>query len=125
VAAHILLVEDDPDVRPVMEYLFNAEGHRVTSVECLTKALELLNSRHFDLVVTDADLPDGNGLGVADRAADLGISALVVTGYRPYLKRPGVRYDFLFKPLRPAELIKAVRSRLSGEGAQIIPFPRS
>ena len=123
-AAHILLVEDDPDVRPVMEYLFNAEGHRVTSVECLTKALELLASRHFDLVVTDAILPDGNGLGVADRAADLGKSVLVVTGYRPYLKRPGARYDFLFTPLRPAELIKAVRSRLSGEGAQIIPFPR-
>lgn len=123
-AAHILLVEDDPDVRPVMEYLCNAEGHRVTSVACLAKALELLDSRHFDLVVTDATLPDGNGLGVADRAADLGISALVVTGYRPYLRRPGARYDFLFKPLRAAELIKAVRSRLSGEGAQIIPFPR-
>jgi DNA-binding NtrC family response regulator len=125
VAAHILLVEDDPDVRPVMEYLFNAEGHRVTSAACLTAALELLSRRHFDLVVTDAALPDGNGLEVADRAATLGISALVVTAYRPYLKRPGARYDFLFKPLRPAELLKAVRSRLSGESAQIIPFPKS
>jgi DNA-binding NtrC family response regulator len=124
VAAHILLVEDDPDVRPIMEYLFNAEGHRVTSAGCVTRALELLASRHFDLVVTDAILPDGNGLGVADRATELGISALVVTGYRPYLRRPGARYDFLFKPLRPAELLKAVRSRLSGEGAQIIPFTR-
>ncbi|HUC68161.1 MAG TPA: response regulator [Stellaceae bacterium] len=123
-AAHILLVEDDPDVRPVMEYLFNAEGHRVTAVECLTRAFELLASRHFDLVVTDAVLPDGNGLGVADRAADLGISALVVTAYRPYLRKPGARYHFLFKPLRPAELLKAVRSRLAGESAQIIPFPQ-
>jgi DNA-binding response OmpR family regulator len=123
--ARILLVEDDRDVRPLLEHIMLGEGLDVTTSETAANAIALLERQPFDLVVTDVNLPDGSGLRVADKAKDIGVSALIVTGHGLTLQ-PGVlaSYDYLLKPLRPRELLDAIKARLRRGDGQVVPFPR-
>jgi DNA-binding NtrC family response regulator len=125
--ARILLVEDDIDVRPLMQHILSAAGHDVTAVETVTNALKLIGAQPFDLIITDANLPDGSGLKVADAAAAAGLKALVITGHGLSLQ-PGslAAYDYLLKPLRPHELVEAIRKRLAPKDgdADVIPLPK-
>ena len=126
--ARILLVEDDADVRPLLEHILFAEGHHVTTAESVKVAVSLLGSQPYDLVITDVNLPDGSGLTVADQAIAAEIATLVVTGHGLRLK-PGslAPYDYLLKPVRPAELLAAINRCLAQRGgdAQVVPFPKS
>jgi DNA-binding NtrC family response regulator len=112
--ASILLVEDDPDVRPVMEHILLSQLYSVTTAESVTVALSLLARQPFDLAICDVNLPDGNGLRVADRAKEMGVATLVVTGYGLILK-PGdlAPYDYLLKPVRVPELVRAIERALT------------
>ena len=124
--ARVLLVEDDPDVRATMQYLLQMEEHRVVTVGSIATALSRLRAETFDLVVTDVALPDGSGLAVADSAKEMGIAALVVTGYARSLKDGAFdHYDCLFKPFRLAEFLKTIRSRLARAGGEVIAFPKN
>ncbi len=122
----ILLVEDDVDVRPLLEHILLDAEFAVTAVETEANALALLDKQPFDLVVTDVNLPDGSGLKVADRAKELGVRALVFTGHGLSLK-PGMLapYDYLLKPLTAREFIEAVRRRLPRDDAEVVPFPKT
>jgi DNA-binding response OmpR family regulator len=115
--ARILLVEDDPDVRPLLEHILLSENYQVTAVETAAVALSLQASQPFDLAICDVDLPDASGLIVADRAGLAGVKTLVITG-RGLSLEPGslAPYDYLLKPLRVAELISAIRRRLADRG---------
>jgi DNA-binding NtrC family response regulator len=126
--ARILLVEDDPDVRPLLEHIIATEpGYEVTATETVANGLVLLRSQPFDLVVTDVNLPDGSGLKVADAAVAMGVTALVLTGYGLSLKPGALQpYDYLLKPLRAPELLKAIRERLNKQkdDGRVVPFPQ-
>jgi DNA-binding NtrC family response regulator len=125
--ARILLVEDDLDVRPLLEHILLMDpGYEVTTVESLANALALLQEQPFDLVVTDVNLPDGSGLKVADKAKEKGIKVLIVTAHGLSL-RPGdlATYDYLLKPLRVQQLLDAVHQRLTRMDSQVVPFPKS
>ena len=129
--ARILLVEDDPDVKPLLEHLLLSEGYQVTTADSVAVAVSLLEAQPFDLVMCDVNLPDGSGLSIADKASATGVKALVVTGYGLSLK-PGSldRYDYLLKPLRVAELTAAIKRCLAEQGGEsevvfeVIQFPK-
>jgi len=126
--ARILLVEDDLDVRVLLEHVLISAGCEVSAVETVKSAKRLLEAQGYDLVVTDGSLPDGTGLDVADAAKARGVLALIVTGHA--LRLPQHRlaeYTYLLKPVRPPELIDTIRRMLpkkDGE-AEILPFPRA
>ncbi len=48
--ARILLVEDDPDVKPLLEHLLLSEGYQVATADSVTVAVSLLEAQPFDLV---------------------------------------------------------------------------
>ncbi|MGH7567717.1 MAG: hybrid sensor histidine kinase/response regulator [Gemmatimonadales bacterium] len=52
-ARRILLVDDDPAVRRVVQALFGREGHTVEAARSAQHALELAQARHYDLVIAD------------------------------------------------------------------------
>ncbi len=58
----LLFVEDNHDTMNVMVRLLTRSGHRVTSASTLADALSAARRQQFDLVISDIDLPDGNGL---------------------------------------------------------------
>ncbi len=124
----ILLVEDDPDVRPLLEHILLREDYQVTTAETVANGIALIDTQPFDLAICDVNLPDGSGLAVADKATRAGVKTLVVTGHGLSLK-PGAlaTYDYLLKPLRVAELIAAIeRSLAKTDGnSEVVPFPKS
>lgn len=111
----ILLVEDDRDVRFMVEHVLVDDGHKVDAAATMTGGLHLLRSGTYDLVLTDGRLPDGTGLDIADNAVERGVKALVMTGYAfSFAPRPECPYEILLKPLRPREIIAAVDRTLLG-----------
>ena len=59
---HILIVDDEPDIRELLEITLGRMGHDTRSAASLREARELLDTRDFDLCLTDMRLPDGNGI---------------------------------------------------------------
>ncbi len=109
----ILLVEDDLDVRFVIEHILVDAGHEVDTTETMTGGTELLARRRYDLVVADGKLPDGTGMDVCDAAAEKGVKCIIITGYAFTLPvGTAERYEVLLKPLRPAEIVAAVDQAL-------------
>src|SRR6266550_438466 len=96
----ILLVDDDPAVRRVVQALFAREGHRVEVAKSAQHALELTGARWYDLILVDARAANRGRLLVEEMLAkksDLKERILVATGdVRPAteetLRRLGLRY---------------------------------
>jgi two-component system, NtrC family, response regulator PilR len=108
-AAKILVVEDDMDVRPLLEHILASKGYDVTMSETVTLASSFLDRQPFDFVITDVNLPDGSGLFIADKAIAAGIGTLVLTGHWPSLKGGSLNpYDYLLKPIRVSELLETI-----------------
>src|SRR3989338_9014668 len=60
--AHILVIDDEPDLRTLYELTLLREGYRVEAAADLGQARAQLEQRRFDAVITDMRLPDGLGL---------------------------------------------------------------
>jgi two-component system response regulator PilR (NtrC family) len=60
--AHILVIDDEPDLRTLYELTLLREGYRVEAAADLAQARALLQQQRFDAVITDMRLPDGLGL---------------------------------------------------------------
>jgi len=60
----VLIVDDDPDIRQLMEDVVEGEGYRATAVESGEKALKELDKQHFDFVFLDLMLPGLTGVDV-------------------------------------------------------------
>ena len=89
--ADILLVEDDADVRFIMQHVLVGVGHRVDGAQNVREALRSLQHNVYDLVVTDGVLPDGTGLDVADEVAQKGTRTIIVTGYGSSSEAPVIQ----------------------------------
>ncbi|HEY4473197.1 MAG TPA: response regulator [Stellaceae bacterium] len=107
--SRILLVEDDQNVRVLLEHVLFDAGYEVDSTATIAEARSLLDSVSYELLLADGRLPDGTGMELAERAEANGAKILIITGYAFQLADDNLaRYDYLMKPVRPAELIQAI-----------------
>ena len=120
-AAKILLVEDDDDLRDMLQTVLVLHGYSVTAAPTGNLAMSLLGSQQFDLVLLDIILPDGNGFRVAEliRANKLPSKVIVMTGSADTENAAkgaalGVQ-DYIPKPFRPQNLLKSIEHALSIE----------
>ena len=68
---HLLVVEDHPDTREILEYMLQQAGARVTAVESTEDALvELAKDDPIDAVVTDIGLPGADGYALFKSVGD-------------------------------------------------------
>ena len=121
VVKRVLVVDDDPDTRTVIEETLEADGYDVDTASDGGMALRKIRSARYDLAIVDLMLPDADGVVLQGqiRAADPELSRRLIftTGYtdRPmvlaYLRRMG--RAFLGKPFQAEELLAAVRSSLA------------
>lgn len=119
--ATILLVEDEPTLRRLVERILRGAGYSVLSCgdgqEALTYAERY--GQAIDLVVSDIVMPNMNGVVLADALRILrpGIRVLFMTGYAPedVIHNEDIRetHDVLRKPFTAQELLAAV-SRAMG-----------
>jgi len=79
----VLIVDDDPAVRQLLEHAVGEQGCKVTAVESGETALEELKKQHFDLVFLDLVLPGLSGLEVlrSIKANNKATVVAVITGY--------------------------------------------
>jgi two-component system response regulator HydG len=111
----VLLVEDDTEVRLLVEHVLLDADYEVDSVETLGAGLRALRRRAYDLAIADGRLPDGTGMELADSAREHDTPTLIMTGYAFVLAASGVdlgQYDVLLKPISPEELLTSVAKAL-------------
>jgi signal transduction histidine kinase/DNA-binding response OmpR family regulator len=79
----VLLVDDEPAFARAVRDLLTLQGHRVTVVDSADAALELTETRRFDVVLTDYSLGEVTGADLANRLAERGsdLFVVLVTGY--------------------------------------------
>jgi DNA-binding response OmpR family regulator len=115
----ILLVEDDDEVRLLIEHVLLDADHDVDACETFEAGSELLGRRDYDLIVADGRLSDGTGMRLADEAQEHGTPALIITGYAFVLQELTAKwgnYDVLLKPISPEELLASVKNALTPRG---------
>ena len=106
----ILLVEDERPIYELLTHALRAEGYVVDVATTVAEAWHELDVHSYGLVIVDWRLPDGDGMLVADGAAQLGAKTLLMSGYLFHM--PGGRADAhetLMKPIRPSEMVTAVQ----------------
>ena len=110
----ILIVEDEPDIQELLTaYLRNA-GYRTASAEDGVAALDLFQSRTFDLVLLDIMLPKIDGFGVCEvirRQSQVPILMLTaLDGEEQQLKGFGLNIDdYVTKPFSIPVLLEKIR----------------
>ena len=112
----ILLVEDHADTRRVLAQVLHRWGHHVSTAESMAQALALARATHFDAILSDIGLPDGNGCvfveevknTVCDRALKVAVTAYTTERYRTKAKVAGYHH-FFDKPI-DLDRLKAVLS---------------
>ena len=114
-AIRVLVVEDDPQVRGVIEETFAEAGYEVEAADSVEAGMTLIQSAEFDIIIADGRLGDGTGMEIADAAWERDIPTLLVTAYAFDLlreKRNLASYNVLQKPVRPAQLMMAAKALL-------------
>jgi DNA-binding response OmpR family regulator len=116
--SHILVVEDDPDLRPLLEHVLISGGYTVDVTDTVAGGLARLDEHAYDLVLADGRLSDGTGMMVAERAIAKRTKVLIITGYAFDLPRAELeRYYYILKPVRPSELLAEIERVLGSCGA--------
>src|SRR5512136_1442266 len=67
----ILVVDDDESLRRVIEFNLQRRGYKTTSADSAEKALKILKSYAFDLLITDMKMPGMEGIELMEKARDL------------------------------------------------------
>jgi two-component system response regulator PilR (NtrC family) len=115
----VLVVDDEADIRELLELSLVRMGLGVESAGSVEEAKALLQKRTFDLCFTDMRLPDGNGLDlvrhIGEHCGDLPVA--VITAYGSMENAVSAlkagAFDYLTKPLSLDQLRTLVRSALS------------
>ena len=118
----LLLIEDDANLRALLVQELTAAGYRVHAVADGTEGLEAAIDHDVDLVLLDLNLPDVDGLEVAERLRDDEVPILMLTARREVDDRVAGLYagarDYLVKPFDVRELLARVHAQLrEGPGA--------
>ncbi len=142
----MLVVDDEPGLRQVLEIAFRRQGYDVVTAPGARTGIEAVrqNPQPFPLVLTDLVMPDGSGMDVLTAAKERtqATEVIVITAHSTVetaieAMRRGA-YDFVTKPFSPAEItalaakalekstlytenqrLRAQIERLEQDGAQI------
>jgi DNA-binding response OmpR family regulator len=116
----ITVVEDEEDIREILEYTLEREGFVVSSAENGLSGLELIQREIPDLVLLDLMLPDVDGLEICRQLkADAGTQQVSIIMVSAKGEEADIVLglglgadDYIPKPFRARELVARVRSVL-------------
>ncbi len=120
---HILVVDDDQEIRRLLSRYLTEQGFRVTPAADAREFHKRLDGDRYDLVVLDVLLPDGSGLDLCRllRQRHPGLPVILVTALREEVDRIiGLELgadDYIGKPFNPRELLARIRAVLRRAGS--------
>jgi len=115
----VLVVDDEPDIRELLELTLIKMGLAVVSTGTVAEAKEHLKNERFDLCLTDMRLPDGEGLElvrhIADLPGDLPVAVITAHGSteNAVAALKAGAFDYVSKPVGLEHLRSLVKSALS------------
>ncbi|SET37206.1 two-component system, NtrC family, response regulator PilR [Nitrosomonas marina] len=118
-APHVLIVDDEPDIIELLELTLARMGMQVISTMNTQDARTLLQSRPFQLCLTDMQLPDGTGIDLVQYISRhcAGLPVAVITAYgtaeNAVAALKAGAFDYLTKPVSLKQLRALVKSALS------------
>jgi signal transduction histidine kinase/CheY-like chemotaxis protein len=121
---HVLAVEDADDARDLLSQFLTAQGAVVTAVDGAGAALQWLDGHQPDVIISDIEMPDQDGLALIRRireqasANGLSIPAIALTAYgSPEDRERSLLSGFqahLVKPVELTELVTTISSLVNG-----------
>lgn len=119
----ILVVDDELLIRDLLYDFFKDHGWDISIAENGEKALEVMESKNIDLVLSDVKMPEMDGLDLSRKLRESypKIPVVLMTGYPSVdsvidaLRNKVV--DYIVKPFNINQLYKAVESQLREEEA--------
>ena len=119
----VMVVDDEPGIRTALRANFLRHGWDVETASCVRDALKSVETREFDLVVTDVRMPDGTGVDVmrAVRKASPGTGVILLTAFGSVpdavnAMRDGA-LDYLTKPI-PFDRLQATAAQVMARARQ-------
>jgi two-component system response regulator PilR (NtrC family) len=117
-AQQVLVIDDEPDIRELLDLTLTRMGLEVTTAEDLAGARRELQNGEFSFCLTDMRLPDGNGLDLVEEISENhpNLPTAVITAHGKiedavYALKIGA-FDFVSKPVDLAVLRKLVNTAL-------------
>jgi two-component system response regulator PilR (NtrC family) len=115
-SARILIIDDELSVREFFEILLTKEGYEVVTALDGQDALKLMRDQTFDLIITDLQLKNGDGMSILKESKRVAldvpvimITAFATTDSAVEAMKAGA-FDYLSKPFKIEE-IKVVISK--------------
>ena len=127
-SARILVVDDDPGQRSLLESFLKGQGFKTVVVDSGEAALEALRAGDFSLMVSDVRMPGISGLETLRRARQQHavLPVLLVTAYADIREAVGAIRDgavnYLSKPIDLDELLASVRQAVGLNRALPVSF---
>ncbi len=120
---HILVIDDDPELRELLCTILRPEGHHVFDVGSAEEGLELLPYTTFQVAFLDHNLPgmDGLVLGQYLRRNNPHLQIALVTGSEESLSKPARAHDIrvIAKPFDFSEILLVVREARESAQARL------
>lgn len=117
---HILVIEDDDEVRALITEFLKREGHEVLEATNGLEGTEVFDQNEVDIVITDIMMPAQDGVETirALKMRDPKVRAIAITGFRgSYNRLPAAEFvgakHTLVKPFTKEQLLAAVDSALA------------
>jgi DNA-binding response OmpR family regulator len=118
-SARVLVVEDEENVRVLLNDAFRAEGHDVTEATTGAEALKHLDKSQFDLMVCDLGLPELSGLHVARWVKEFrpDLPVIIATGFAEMISEDDYQKaridDVIRKPYALADVLNRAHALLA------------
>ena len=122
----ILIVEDEDTFCESLKRVFEREGYEVDMAGSAESALAVLETRSFDLIITDIMLPGINGLEFLIKCIDRdpGQVVIIMTAYENLWTADEAlslgAYAYITKPLMHDEIKRIVRNALNRKKADSV-----
>ncbi|HVT96840.1 MAG TPA: sigma-54 dependent transcriptional regulator [Acidobacteriaceae bacterium] len=120
----VMVVDDEPGIRTALRANFLRHGWRVETASGVREAIRNLETREYDLVVTDIRMPDGSGMEVmrAARKTSSSTAVILLTAYGSVpdavtAMRDGA-LDYLTKPI-PFDQLQATAAQVMQRAQQM------
>lgn len=121
---HLLIVEDETDVATQLAQMLEQEKYHCDIALNYKEALEAVDTKHYDLILLDWNLPDGDGLALLEllRSEENPVPVLMLSARSGIEERVTVLDaggdDYLCKPYSNLELLARIRALLRRESTQ-------
>ena len=115
--AHILIIDDEPQIRKLLEITLQGNSYKVSEAATARDALIMAANHPPDLVLLDLGLPDENGHSVLKKLREWYNRPIIILSVQSseedIIKAlDNSATDYLVKPFRTGELLARIRSAL-------------